>query len=337
MKEFHKHIIFCKTKLTGYFRYRDEFQIYPADFAGMPKSSIQEHHPIVLEYVIHENEIIVPNTEKDELTDLRTLTASTLTKQDKIISLLTLFTNHYFFRVKGSGFWGLPILYDNPGKEANSWSSKWNMAMFHWPEYPEQFKIDNFTILSLPKVESLEHFRYYYNPNFDSYYSDKAITFPNTIFSGLDSYHSKNEETKTMLNSAISFIYSAMQMKEDEKTMSIIASFTAIETMVNWENKDFKPEVCKDCGQLKFKVSQKYRDYLLKYIGNSDNNRKKFNAFYKLRSEIIHTGTRLKTEDLYVDLPREAKDKEFINHMEVLQMSKLAIIHWLGLNKQKET
>jgi hypothetical protein len=334
LKKFHKHIIFCKTKLTGHFRYRDEFQIYPADFEGMPKSSIQEHHPIVLEYVIYDDEIIVPTKEKDELTDLRTLTASTLTKQDKIISLLTLFTNHYFFRFKDlTGYWGLPILKDNPGEEANTWSSKWNMAMFHWPEYPEQFKLENFTELSIPKVDLIEHFSYYYNPNFDSYYGDKVITFPNTIYSGLDSYFAKNDETKKTLNSAISFVYSAMQMKGYEKTMSIIASFTAIETMVNWENIDFKAESCKVCGQLQFKVSQKYRDYLLKYIGKSDNNRKKINAFYKLRSEIIHTGARLKTEDLYANLPKEAKDKEFLNHMEVLQMSKLAVIHWLGLNR----
>ena len=333
MKKFHKNIIFSKTKLTGYFRYKDEFQIYPADFEGMPKSKMQEHHPIVLEYVINDDEIIVPKGEIDGLADLRTLTASTLTKQDKIISLLTLFTNHHFFRFRDlTGYWGLPILKDDPGKEANSWSSKWNWAMFHWPEYPEQFKIEKFTELEIPKVELVEHFKYYYHPNFD-FHSDKVITFPSTIYGCLDSYFAKSDETKEILNSAISFIYSAMEMRHLEKTMSIIASFTAIETMVNWENKDFKPERCDKCGQLQFKISQKYRDYLLKYIGKSDNNKKKFNAFYKLRSQIIHTGQRLKTEDLYVDLTREAKDKEFLNHHEVLQMSKLAIIHWLGLNR----
>lgn len=334
LKKFHKNIIFCKTKLTGYFRYRDEFQIYPADFEGMPKSSLQNHHPIVLEYIINDNEIVVPVGESDDLADLRMLTASTLTKQDKIISLLSLFTNHYFFRFKDlTGYWGMPILQDNPGKEANNWSSKWNMAMFHWPEYPEQFKIENFTNLEIPRVESIDHFRYYYhNPNFD-YYSDKSITFPNSIYGGLDSYFSKNEETKKTLNSAISFVYSAMGMRQYEKTISIISAFTAIETMVNWENKDFKSEKCNSCGQLQFKVSQKYRDYLMKYIGNSDNNKKKFNAFYRLRSEIIHTGERLKTEDLYSNLPKEEKDKEFLNHIEVLQMSKLSIVHYLCLNR----
>src|SRR5690606_38352143 len=157
---------------------------------------------------------------------------------------------------------------------------------------------------------------YYHDPNFD-FHPDKGITFPTTIYGSLDSYFAKNSETLLVIDSAISFVYTAMEMRLFKKTLSIISSFTAIETLVNFEFKDLKPAKCDTCGQLQFKVSQKYRDFLMKYIGSNANNKKKFNDFYKLRSSIVHTGQRLKTEDLYADIPKEQKDKEFITHLEI--------------------
>jgi hypothetical protein len=82
-----------------------------------------------------------------------------------------------------------------------------------------------------------------------------------------------------------------------------------------------------------FKVSKKYRDYLLKYIGNNPNNKKKFNALYSLRSKIVHTGMKFKTENLWTELPQEEKDVEFINQMEVIILSKMSITNWLLINK----
>lgn len=333
MEKFHKNIIFCKTKLTGCFKYKEEFQIYPADFPGMPKSKLQEHYPIVLEYVIHDDEKITPHYDFEGLKDLRTLTASTLSKQDKIMSLLTLFTNHYFFRYHDmTGYWGLPILKENAGEEMNSWSSKWNLPMFHWPEYPEQFKISKFTEVGFEEVKLITYFQYYFhNPNFDAY-TDTEITFPDLIYKGLDSYFNKPQDTKLVLNSGISFIVSAMEMRNNRKTMSIIASFTAIETMVNFEYKDIKATNCEKCGQPQFKIAEKYRNYLLKYLGNNENNKKKFNSLYKFRSSIIHTGQTLKTESINNTASKEEKSKEYLTHLEILQISKLSIINWLVFN-----
>lgn len=336
MKRFHKTIIFTKTPLKKYFLYPDKFQIYPANFEGMPYSKLQEHFPVILEYVIEEDEIIKAPIDEFGLEDLRTLTASTLTKQDEILNLLTLFTTHLFFRYYDlSGTWGMPILKDDAGEEANSWSSKWNMKMFHWPSLPEQLVIDNFTDIHLhyEPVDFLPFLEYYQNnPNYD-YYNNQEIMFPNNIFTGIEAYYKLNKSVKNIIDTAISHSTTAVEISQLKKTLSVISAFTAIETMVNYENRDYEAEKCEKCGQLQFKVSKKYRDYLLKYIGNNQNNKKKFNALYNLRSKIVHTGLKFKTENLWTDLPQEEKDQEFLSQMEVILLSKLSIINWLILNK----
>jgi len=333
MTEFHKTIIFTKTPLKGYFRYKDLFQVYPADLINMPKSNLQEHHPAILEYTTTEDDKIEPSLSFELLKNLNIHIATTLAKEDQILNLLSLFANNLFFRYKDlTGSWGMPILKDDPGEEANKWSSKWIMKFFQWPELAGQLEITEFTNLNLPEVPSVRHFEYYLNdPNFD-FHTNKEITFPKTIYWGLHSYYSLDKDTRKVVDSAISHSVSAMELRQHKKTLSIIASFLSIETMVNFEYKDLKYEKCNECGQLKYKVSKKFRDYLYKYIGKSVKNKKKFNAFYSLRSKRIHTGEHIKTEQLWTDLPEDEKTKELLTHIEILQLGKMSIIHWLIKN-----
>ena len=334
MRTFHRDIIFTKTPLTGFFRYRDVFQIYPADLENMPKSLFQRHYPVILEYWTDDLDIISIKDEYPELTELFSQTATTLNKVDRIINLLTVISNHLFFRYyDNTGMWGIPVLEDHPGKKANEWSAKWNMPLFHWPELTKQLVINDFTSLNLEEVKYVRHFDYYlFNPNFD-YYPKTIINFPNTIKVVLDSYFSKKSEIQNILDTAISFSVSAMELREYRKTLSLIASFTSVETMVNFEFHDFKPEACKVCGQLKYKVAQKYRDFFYKYVGKGEHNKRKLNYYYELRSKIIHTGRRLKIEKPFNNLSKEESDKEFLDQIEILQLGKMAIVHWLIKNK----
>lgn len=338
MNKFQKTIIFTKTPLKKSFLYPNKFQIYPADLQGMPFSKFQEHFPAILEYKIESEDIITPTILLDEdLKDLSTLTATTTTKQDEILSLLTSFTNHLFFRYSDlTGNWGIPMLSDDPGEEANKWSSKWNLKMFHWPELPEQLNIDKFSEIA-NKYNSIDliPFKEYFqnNPNFD-FDKKRDITFPDTIKLALDRYYNLEKDEKEIITIAISHCSTATELKQIKKTLSVISAFTAIETMVNFENKEFKEDKCNECGQLKFKVSKKYQDYLLKYVGTGNKNKKKINAYYSLRSKIIHTGAKFKTENLWSNLPEEDKDKEYLNQMEVILISKLAIMNWLLINKK---
>ncbi len=335
MKELHKTIIFTKVPLNKGFSYRDVFQVYPATLNNQPTTKVfMKHYPVILEYWTTDDDLINNRSEVEELKDFYTSTATQLTKQDTILSLLSTITNHLFFRyTETNGTWGMPILKEDVGDEANTWSSKWCLPIFTWPGLPSQLKIENFSKIELPQVSYIPHISYFFsNPNFD-YYLDQEITFPQTSFDILDSYFNQPLSTREILNSAIGFAVSAMELRQSKKTLSIISSFTTIETMVNMEFANNDIEKCELCGQAKYSVLKKYRDFLFKYIGESPNNKKKFNKYYSLRSKIIHTGERLKTEILFADVSEVEKDKEFLSVIEILQLAKMSIINWLLKNQ----
>ncbi|RPH29905.1 MAG: hypothetical protein EHM93_16645 [Bacteroidales bacterium] len=300
----------------------------------MPKSKFQEHHPVILEYWTDEKEIIETSDEIKDFSDIFFDAATTINKVDSILGLLSVFTNNLFFRYYDStGMWGMPVLKDEIEEENNLWSSKWNFPFFHWPELPKQMVINEFTKLEIPEVKYVKHFDYYSNnPNFDYKVIDE-ITFPNTITSVLNSYYSKTPEIQSIIDTAISFSYTAMELRPIKKTVSLLSSFTSLETMVNLEFRDFKTKNCEKCGQPQYKIAEKFRDFLFKYIGKGEENRNIFNSYYSIRSKIVHTGQRLKTEKLFSNIPKKEKDKEFLNHIEILQLGKLSIIHWLIRNK----
>lgn len=337
MRTYHKSIIFTKVPLTKHFRFLDVFQIYPANLENLPASDMQRHFPAIIEYWTTEEENVNVPSMFEEVKNLFTVTGRMMNKLDLLLSLLTTFSNNLFFRYTDSaGTWALPMLKDNPGEEANEWSSKWSLYLYYVPGLNEQLKITKFSDQFVADITLIKHFPYYMDdPNLDLDFK-KEVQFPTTIYMDFDSYFKQSPEIQEILKTAISYAVSAAEMRLSKKTLSIIAAFTAVETMVNLEFKDMEVANCETCGQPQFKVSKKYRDYLLKYIGHTASNKKKFNSYYSLRSKIVHTGQRFKTESLFGEVTDKEKDEEFLNHLEILQMCKLAVVQWLLKNRPSD-
>ena len=333
MKEFHRAIFFTKAPLGGHYRYKDVFQIFPCDMGNMPISKSQKHHPNILEFWTTDDEVIRSPIEFEGLQDFFDKATTQLVKQDRILALLTTFTNNLFFRYTDiSGSWGMPLLTDDPGEEANTWSSKWCLKMYHFPDLPRQFKIDNFSDQKIPDIKRIPHHAFYtYEPDLDSN-PQKEIVFPETIDHLFEAYYSLAPEIASYIDSACSYTVSAIELHYTRKTLSLLSTFTTMETMVNLEYKDVEAERCETCGQLKYSVSRKFREYLLKYIGDTPSNKKKFNNYYSTRSKIVHTGRQLKTELLFADVPEDEKHSELVTRIGILQLGKLAITNWLLTN-----
>jgi hypothetical protein len=339
MRKYERAIVFTKVPLNGYYRYKDIFQIFPAAFTDMPDNPYKRHYPNILEFWFTDEEKIDRETEYENLKELMSITATTVTKRDKIISLLNSFTNNSFFLYNNfDGVWAMPILFNEETKEiseeVNFLSAQWCSEGFHFPTLAAQLQITEFTRLELKEVEKKQHRLFYLSyPSLDS---DRTIpiVFPSSFDTILDSYFALEKEILFIVDSAIAYNAAAIELLSKKRTLALLASFTAMETMVNLEYRDIEAEKCEKCGQLKFSVSKKFREYLLKYIGHSTENKKKFNSYYSLRSKIVHTGMRLKAEVLFSEFPRTELDDEFITRVAILQLGKMAIANWLIMNSK---
>lgn len=329
-KKFHRSIVFTKTPLRKKFKYQEIFQIFPATLEGMPYSKTQRHYPCILEFWITQNEHVNVDTEFEELKDSYAETGAIINKEEKILSLLSLISNNLFFRYNDfTGIWGMPILKDDPGEEANSWSSKWCWPHFFFPEMPRQMQITSFSEIQIPTINFRPHTLYYTkDPNLD-FHSDREIEFPSTATEILDAYYCLEDSSQKIVDSAIAHSISSMEFRLLKKTLSLLCSFSAVETMVNLEFQDSHIEKCDYCGQLKYSIAKKFRDFLLKYVATSNESKKKFNSYYLLRSKIVHTGRRLKSEKLYSGVSMTEQDADLLTLVEVLQISKFSILNWL--------
>lgn len=338
MKVYQRNIIFSKIQLTGFYKYKDIFQIFPADFKGMPESPFQKDYPNIIEYWYDDKKMIPRESEYESLKKLFSETATTITQLEKVLSLLNAFSNNLFFRYENiQGIWATPILFHKEtgevSEEVNYSSSQWCSPSFHFPTLPSQFQITDFTPLQLPQIKRMGHLQFYTRfPNLDQEL-DKEIVFSDKLDEILDAYFSFDQKTKDILDSAVGHTNSAIELIFKKRTLALLAAFTALETLIDLEFRNMETELCEQCGQLKFSVSRKFREFLLKYIGDSSHNKKKFNSYYKLRSKIVHTGVRLKSEKLFSEFPKDELDDEYVLRLEILQIGKLALANWLLLNR----
>ena len=292
------------------------------------------HFPNILEFWTADDEVIVVPNGWEGLEELHTVTSRMSRKKEQIFSLLTSFSNNLFFEYLGLECnWALPLPHPGTPQDAiNNWSSTWSFRMYHFPELPDQLRITEFATHNLPDVARQSITTYFtHYPNLDSN-RDEPVVLPHELDNILDAYYSLDIDTRVVVDSAVAHTVSAVTLHNTNKTLSLLASFTALEAMVNLENRGEAVVKCETCGQPRHSVSAKFRNFLLKYIGDSPQNKKKFNSYYTLRSNVVHAGRQLKTEKLFSDVPEDEAFDELVIRIGILQLEKKAIAIWLLRN-----
>jgi hypothetical protein len=341
MKNIYKKIIFTKTPLKSYFKYQDEFQIYPVDDKYLITKK-HNHYPIFLELKINKQDIIKPNISKDleDLEEIISETAIINTKEDKIINLLNLFSTFTFFKYNTEGNWVIPITTRMSREE----KLEIDGSEFLYNIFCHKginFEISDFTDVSnqYKPINVIEYSEYYQNePNYD-YNQKKEITLPNNIIMGLRAYYNLDFQEKKNIDSAINYSCLSMQLMHDKTTLGVVSAFTAIETVMNIYYRGYKPQNCEKCGQPKYKISKRYLDFLLEFIGNEDGFKKKFENLYRLRSKIVHTGFSFSIESIWNELTDQEQNSELVTILEIVMLSKLSVINYLiltSLGKKKK-
>ncbi|MDB5269035.1 MAG: hypothetical protein JWP58_2075 [Hymenobacter sp.] len=332
MRQYHRTVFFTKSPLSGYYKYQDVFQIFPAELENMPafSSERQFHFPNILEYWTSDEELVTLPPGLEGLEELHTIAARRERKEEQILGLLTSFSNNLFFKYAAAdASWGFPMPPDSLGEEINARASVWCWRMYTFPDLSRQLTIEGFTECSGHGISTLPYNRFYtHYPNLDTD-RDEPLILPSAMDRLLRAYYTLDSATRDIIDYAISFTVSAVKLHYTDKTVSLLASFTSLETLVDLEYRGQTVENCPTCGQPRHKVSAKFRGFLMKYIGESPANKKKFNAYYSLRSSVVHTGRQLATEKLFAEVSEDDAQRELVDRTEILQLGKLAITRWL--------
>ena len=117
---------------------------------NMPNSPLKKHYPNILEFWITDEdvkkmslqfgEINLRTEENEEYNQKMDKITAGLRKQDKILALLSAFTNNLFFRyINMEGAWGIPF-----PVTTESASSEWYINMYHFQELPQNMRINKF-------------------------------------------------------------------------------------------------------------------------------------------------------------------------------------------------
>jgi len=350
-QKFYRNIIFSKTPLTGYFRFKDQFQIYPCDFANAPKSKHASDIPMIIEYWVDEDENPEVSEDFESIKEFIATTTNQVNKLNSITRLLTAITNHRIHNYSDTELkWGIPLPDNTEDEKVNNSTSSLIMGLYYYPNIGSDLKIDKFSDERHKRIELVSHKLYYTNDPFDD--KNKEIKFPDSIYIILEKYFSLDLNSKKIIDSICHLTCNGVDLKTKMKSISFISFVSSIETLVNFEYKDQKdaiefechdcqtikssPIVCHKCGRPIWGVKAKFKRFLKTYVASSEDAQTKFNRIYNLRSNIVHNGMLL-LGDEQMDWAKSNKaDSQFMTHLETMQLARLSLVNWLLMGPNKK-
>lgn len=125
--------------------------------------------------------------------------------------------------------------------------------------------------------------------------------------------------------------YNAIDIRKYSPSMSYVALISAIENLIDFEKEISKTkfEKCKSCGQTKYQLGKRYKEFMMKYCGNEDPRFKKYLAnAYSKRSCIAHLGKLFYND--YASTELDMNGDEEINSLKL--NTRIAIYNWIILN-----
>ncbi|HEY1054021.1 MAG TPA: hypothetical protein VGE24_02770 [Emticicia sp.] len=332
-KIFYKAIIFCSNPLRGVFKFEDVFQIYPIQSANAPQSNRVKMYPAIIEYHVEDNiEIAVPDFLGD-LKDYAVKQTVTQNYQRRLRNLLSAITNYWFYFPRQEVKWFVDLPEGElDSKQMNAQCSKAGISTYWYPQLLEESRITAFTDTShIRPAPLVKHPECFMNIDLEG---EEEIRFPDHTIEAINNYFALNTAGLDAVDSATSLICNGINLMNEMKSISFISFISSIETMVNYEFKGVRIESCEACGQPRYKVVRKFRDYLEKYVSDSTSAKKQFREIYGLRSQIAHTGMLLLGDGI-IDWSEETGTGQRALHLNAMQTSRLSLTNWL-LRREEE-
>ena len=113
-------------------------------------------------------------------------------------------------------------------------------------------------------------------------------------------------------------------------SLAFAACVSSLETLIAADHKGQDEEHCKDCGQVMYKVRQKFLEFIERYGNDSPETRNISDKVYSHRSKILHEGQLFlgETEPRTIEAADEwLKDDH--QRRDVIRFFRACIINWL--------
>jgi hypothetical protein len=292
-------VLFSTLPLSGYYRFRDRFQLLIPDNDWQKPPYLQSHHPILVEYQA------TPNSSEYIF---------------EIADLLSTLTNFPFFFYDSRQFWFIPFV---EGEFENK--VIWGQHGYKVPEMKksnsEFTKPEGNAIL---KVET----NGYYN-NYAGRLGTVPISFPVILDNLLDKYHTLEKEARTAYRKASKMFQSGLSLKDTRNlSLAFAALVSSIETLVYFEYMNDDVEKCPECGQERYRVSKKFKDFMAKYGSATPQFKKYADEAYSIRSQILHRGHFLLSD---VD-PNATYLDDSVKLEHLIRAVRICLVNWLLLS-----
>ncbi len=159
------------------------------------------------------------------------------------------------------------------------------------------------------------------------------IIVPDNIETLFDIYEKLGKQKYNIFRKSLYLFYSGVELKGPFPSQSFISLVSALETLIDFDNR-FSGR-CNSCGQPIYKVSKRFKDFILKYAYSdkeTKSNKKFISSLYNKRSEITHKGLLL-VADLFWDNKQFSVDwKESFLHKDLIGVTRHCLINWLIAN-----
>lgn len=279
--ELRKNIIMSTLPLAQSFRYKDDFQILPPPKEAKLPPAILNDYPCVLELTF-ENPIekklglsgetlpqwVVENEEAGK-------------RRKEVLLVMTVITDNRFFQYSSRQAWYVS-LGDKSKKQSGS---EWGQEMYSCPELDLEGDIfTESTELDIPLVPPNDYFNRY------GRHMDKTLDLPKNIYELLDGYYSLDQDAKKVFLSACSLFDQGLNLWSEHPSLSFTSMVSALEALIHYDHRDNTKETCKECGQDRYRVIKKFKDFFSEYGSPSEEFKKYALKIYKYRSKIVHRG-----------------------------------------------
>jgi hypothetical protein len=328
--EYRRSLALSNIPVSSTFRYRDIFQILPAEDNAPRPPALLNHHPLVIEYLFTIDESkrtfpdgqVIPQWIKNNDEAGKRLKELTL--------LLTTFSCDRIFVYSSNQSWFYPM--GTKDKEPESKNVQWGQQSYFYIGFESSIKYLTDTDTDTNKIKLTEPNEYF---NRYGKHTDQEFDLPGNVNHLFDAYFSLGKDAKKSFLSSASLFNQGTKLWSEHPSLSFVSLVSSLETLIYFDHVKDKVEKCPECGQERHRVVQKFREFFNSYGSPAPEFKKYALKVYKYRSNVLHRGE-LFLGEVY---PQKFGSIESFEDDElrrsVLRTCRICLVNWLIKNSNE--